>query len=338
MPTPIQHNYSVRLVAWDETPVISQRDGSSAFFQAFNPSWIAPSPVQPHSGLLVRVQNCSAEPGVCTKCTGSGARASRLAFARLIDDTEQQPRFLDIDNGDIVFAPHDSMDDLGVEDPRVVFDHATGRYVVLYTCYNSGHAPPPTPHVSLCFASTSDPTSPSGWTRHGSVGLGEGSKSGALLMNPRHGGEHYLYWGSGRIRLSRSRNLSAWSLGQPFINGTRWGNPLVEPGPPPLKLSTGDYLMLFNSWDAAFPKAPGYQPGWAILDGNDPSRIIAQAEAPLWSPQRADWMTGAAPALCNVPNVAFVSAAQPTERRDTYRVYFGGADAVVGTAVVEVRF
>ena len=37
-------------------------------------------------------------------------------------------------------------------------------------------------------------------------------------------------------------------------------------------------------------------------------------------------------------NVAFIEAAHPTGETDTFRVYFGGADAVIGTAVIKVRY
>ena len=75
---------------------------------------------------------------------------------------------------------------------------------------------------------------------------------------------------------------------------------------------------------------------WVILDGNDPTRIVATAQQPLWRAQRADWMEGKPPALCNVNNVTFVEAAHALKAPDTFRLHFGGADAVVGTAVVEV--
>ena len=123
----------------------------------------------------------------------------------------------------------------------------------------------------------------------------------------------------------------------PFITNTSFGNPLVEAGPPPLPLSSGDFIFFHNSWDAAFPAPPGYQPAWVILSGADPSRIVARATEPLWSPQRAAWLTGQPPSYCNVPNVAFVEAAHATSEPDTFRLYFGGADAVVGTAVVRVE-
>eukprot|EP01051_Picozoa_sp_SAG22_P002377 SAG22_NODE_104_length_20159_cov_5.877517_16_plen_44_part_00 len=36
-------------------------------------------------------------------------------------------------------------------------------------------------------------------------------------------------------------------------------------------------------------------------------------------------------------NVAFLEAAHPTGKVDEFRVYFGGSDAVVGSAVVKIH-
>jgi hypothetical protein len=103
----------------------------------------------------------------------------------------------------------------------------------------------------------------------------------------------------------------SWEPGRPFITETAWGNPLVESGPPPLPLSSGDYVFFHNSWNKDFPRAPGwvpslsrfralcssalmavshacppsYQPAWVVLDGNNLTRIVARASTPLWSPQ-----------------------------------------------------
>ena len=40
--------------------------------------------------------------------------------------------------------------------------------------------------------------------------------------------------------------------------------------------------------------------------------------------------------VCNAPKVAFLEAAHPTGKPDEFRVYFGGADMVTGTAVVSI--
>ena len=58
---------------------------------------------------------------------------------------------------------------------------------------------------------------------------------------------------------------------------------------------------------------------------------------PLLSPTR-DWELGVAPAECNVQCVVFLEAAAPVAGQpNTFDVWFGGSDAVVGTARVKVN-
>lgn len=40
--------------------------------------------------------------------------------------------------------------------------------------------------------------------------------------------------------------------------------------------------------------------------------------------------------MCNVPEVIFLEAAYPLLEPDTFRVFFGGSDDVIGTAVIQV--
>jgi len=64
------------------------------------------------------------------------------------------------------------------------------------------------------------------------------------------------------------------------------------------------------------------------------SVILARSSSPLALPSEV-WEDGVSPYTCNVANVTFLEAAEPLGN-DAFRIYFGGADAVVGTAVVEV--
>ncbi|EOD24686.1 hypothetical protein EMIHUDRAFT_206771 [Emiliania huxleyi CCMP1516] len=291
----------------DATPVLSFVDGTSRFQQSFNPAWVAPSAsTRWTSGLLVRSQNCSAVAGGrCVACAGSGPRnASALSFSALLSDdnhTSSAPVFAKL--SDVVFAPHDAADERGTEDPRLAYDDRTGMYYMFYTAWSA-----------------------SSWTRHGTVFEGP-HKSAALLI--RAAPPHYLFYGAGEIRVSRSSDLLRWQPGEPFLRGTAWGNANVEAGPPPLRLADGNYVFFFNSWKAA---GSAYQPAWAVLDGDDPTRVLASAASPLWSPASLPWMAGAKPYTCNMPQVAFVEAAHAIGH-DRFRLYFGGADAVVGSAV-----
>ena len=79
-----------------------------------------------------------------------------------------------------------------------------------------------------------------------------------------------------------------------------------------------------------------YNPEFVILNGTDPSVIIQRADAPMLSPV-AGWEWGSAPFECNVGAVAFLEAAAPVEGLvDTFDLWFGGSDAVIGTARVKV--
>ena len=53
---------------------------------------------------------------------------------------------------------------------------------------------------------------------------------------------------------------------------------------------------LLHVWHQVPP--PGYQPAWVILDGNDPSKILARAPESLWTPTDQPWMQGIAPYVC----------------------------------------
>jgi predicted GH43/DUF377 family glycosyl hydrolase len=73
-----------------------------------------------------------------------------------------------------------------------------------------------------------------------------------------------------------------------------------------------------------------------ILDGNEPTHIKQRSDTPLFSPDGVAWLEGVAPFTCNAPRVVFLEGVKP-EGKDTFRVYFGGADAVVGSALVHVQ-
>ena len=249
--------------------------------------------------------------------------------------TEQLPdgSFAPITADSVVFAPWDESDAWGTEDPRLQYNQHDSLYYLFYTAYGGGGS------VFLSLATTPDPTRAHSWRRRGPVFPSlPGSKSGALLLRAPPA-PHLLLWGDGVVRAAASRDPAAWPDPGPVLLAPRPGrfdSLLVESGPPPLRLSTGDYLFFYNSASDGWPSAPGsgYHPAWAVLDGADPARVLRRAEAPLLGPARP-WERGDAPYPCNAPAVVFLSAAAPLGG-DRFRVFFGGADAVVGTAVVTV--
>ena len=197
--------------------------------------------------------------------------------------------------------------------------------------------------IFLNLATSPNPTVSNKWTRHGPVFPGiPGSKSGALLLRDASEGPHFLYWGDSSIKITTSYNPAAWPAdgGKVFIEtrADHFDSKLVESGPPPLQLLNGDYIFFYNSATLGWPDEAGsaYHPGWVILDGKDPSVIKQRSEEPLLTPTFA-WELGTLPYTCNVPNVVVLEAARRAcDKTDTFEVYFGGADAVLGSAKIRV--
>lgn len=79
----------------------------------------------------------------------------------------------------------------------------------------------------------------------------------------------------------------------------------------------------------------GFQPGYVILDPSNPGNILQRSATPLFDASGLPWALGVPPYTCNVPDVIFLEAAVQLGP-DVFRVYFGGSDAVVGTALFKV--
>ena len=153
------------------------------------------------------------------------------------------------------------------------------------------------PQRPPCAAGVHAHVTAEGWRRWGRVFPSQpGSKSAALLL--RDPPPHYLLWGSSDIRIAQVREGRAVSvssstlLGAQSFDATSWpdigdviisprprefDSMLVESGPPPLRLSTGDYLFFYNSASSGWPATGGYHPAWVILNGSDPTQILQRA-------------------------------------------------------------
>eukprot|EP01084_Bolivina_argentea_P143603 252129_1 len=232
--------------------------------------------------------------------------------------------------------------------------------------------------VYLSLARSLKPNIANSWTKYGPIfpANADGSKSGALLIEfdktMDDFGIGYLYWGAGIIRLTVTDNVTNYVYNISNIYLTKRDNGfdsgLVESGPPPLQLNVKDkngkanYIFFYNSMTKGFPNAKesGYHPGFVIINKYNKSDIIQRSglSEPLISPTLS-WEQGIYPYTCNVPRVVFLEAAEMfthqqkmeyialkkekdniymNEDSDLVRVYFGGADAVIGTAVVQIEY
>eukprot|EP00009_Paramoeba_aestuarina_P011562 CAMPEP_0201524132 /NCGR_PEP_ID=MMETSP0161_2-20130828/21133_1 /ASSEMBLY_ACC=CAM_ASM_000251 /TAXON_ID=180227 /ORGANISM="Neoparamoeba aestuarina, Strain SoJaBio B1-5/56/2" /LENGTH=259 /DNA_ID=CAMNT_0047923415 /DNA_START=355 /DNA_END=1134 /DNA_ORIENTATION=+ len=254
--------------------------------------------------------------------------------------------FEQITNDSVIIYPNGDENDFGTEDPRVVYYEYDDTYYLLYSAVQSE----PTVVSRLALAIAVRPRNgdiPFDWKRLGPI-FGRNStwsKSGAMLLQPP-GKKQFLFWGDYNISIATADEPAGpWhKTGENLITprSDHFDSALVESGPMPLPLSDGNFLFIYNSARDGYPSAkPGYSlqynPGWVVLDGSLPTQIVERCDEPLATPQLI-WETGTAPSLRLTPNVLFIEGWHPENKKnDSFIVYYGGADSVVGVGRVTVE-
>lgn len=354
-------DYRVTVVARDTlltgSSLISRINGSSAFNYSFTTAWFPSPPGSPHAdGLVVRVVECNPDHHSCAgvahpEWTNAGALA---VVGAALSGTTPFAEFVSLANVSWMGAsapPHGGSAGLwGFADPRMARHPSTGEYALTFdNCTQNCF-----PHRTGMLATTFDPFNASAWTFRGPLLGPSAPYSGGTALLLRDAPPHYAFVGNSdtanAINLATSEDGYTWVLNTsskaPWMAGRPglWDASGVASGPQPERLSSGDYLMLYNI-DTGFPLKPGplgrCSVGWAVLDGADPSRIVARAAAPLLTPV-APWETCVAQGKgpwpkCQEPEVVFATGMKPLGN-DMFLVIYGGADSVVGVATIAVAF
>ena len=223
----------------------------------------------------------------------------------------------------------------GVEDPRL--QKFGDLYYLTYTGYNNvdgtgpGHK-----DAQLCLATSKDlihfdrkgvilPAYKGPWNTNW-------TKSGAIVPEKIHGKFWMYYLGDARgpnpqMGIASSDDLLHWkdALDHPVL-GNRKGmfdSLVVEPGPAPVITKDGIFLTYNGAGDDQV-----YATGWALFDKNDPTKVLARANAPVFAPT-LEWEK-----VGQVPNVIFVEGLVRESKRWLY--YYGGADKYIGVATTPV--
>ncbi|MGF1633555.1 MAG: glycoside hydrolase family 130 protein [Phycisphaerae bacterium] len=131
---------------------------------------------------------------------------------------------------------------------------------------------------------------------------------------------------AGAIWLSSSPDLIHWGCHRPLMKPgfATWANMKIGPTPP-IKTAAG-WLMLLHgvmSWTGADRH---YYIGAALLDLNDPAKLIGFTRSWLLAPEAPYELAG------QVSNVVFPCGAIARPERDELWVYYGAADTCVGLA------
>jgi beta-1,2-mannosidase len=234
----------------------------------------------------------------------------------------------------------------GCEDPRVV-ETENGSYVLTYTQWNRKT-------TDAAIATSKDLQS---WAKHGPV-FAQASggkyrdlsyKSAGIVCRVSRGrliaakikGEYWMYWGEGAIRLATSDDLIHWRPvedlnGEPIVVLSKrtghFDSSFPEVGPPPV-LTRDGIVVLYNGKNAAQNGDPvltpgSYAVGEALFAADDPARLVARTDTPVFKPELPFERSGqyAAGTTFAEGLVLF---------RDKYFLYYGCADSFVGVAVSE---
>ncbi|NLW10019.1 MAG: glycosidase [Firmicutes bacterium] len=211
----------------------------------------------------------------------------------------------------------------GIEDPRITYIDELGKYAVVYTAYSESG-----PTVSL--ALTRDFVT---FERMGPIMPPEDKD--AALFPRRFGGKwlliHRPIEHGAHIWISSSENLKYWGDHKILIDtrgGAWWDGSKVGLSTPPLETPEG-WLILYHGVRQTVAGAI-YRLGLALLDLEDPSRVLRRSDEWIFGPREQYEKYG------DVPDVVFPCGWVLDEASGKLRMYYGGADTCVAMAVANL--
>lgn len=219
--------------------------------------------------------------------------------------------------------PRFGYEEYGCEDGRLTYLEELGQWVIAYTAYSSLG-----PGVAL--ALTSDFRSVE---RLGLI-LPPNNKDAAvfprriqdrwwMLHRPAAGEQEHIW-------LTESTDLRHWARPVCVLRergGPWWDGARVGAGTVPLETEEG-WLLIYHGVKQ-LPNGPTYRLGLALLDLEDPTRVIARVPHWVLGPHERYEQTG------EVPNVVFTCGC--LQRGDNLDVYYGAADSSVCLATARLE-
>lgn len=206
----------------------------------------------------------------------------------------------------------------GCEDPRISFLEDRGEYVITYTGFSPLGA-------GVCIATTKDFVH----VERFGLTLAPNNKDASIFprkINGRYFMLHRPALGSmEHIWLAESEDLVHW--GKPWMiieerGGPWWDGEKVGGGPPAIETPDG-WLVIFHGVQQT-SHGPIYRVGCALLDLNDPRKVIRRLPRWIFGPKASYESSGL------IPGVVFPTGA--IVNGDDIRLYYGAADTRIAMA------
>ena len=293
---------------YEGNPIISQEDIPFRCNTVFNAGAVK---VRDEYVLLLRIELTDGR-----SCLGVGRGEDGYHF-----EIEDEPVMMPADE-----EPFKTYEARGVEDPRITHVPESGDYMVAYTAYGEAG-----PLVSL--ARTRDFKR---FERLGAVMPPENKD--AALFPVRFGGRWAMIhrpYGAGHepaaahMWISFSPDLKHWGDSRILMrarHGGWWDANKIGLSPPPLETPAG-WLVLYHGVRAT---ASGkiYRLGIALLDRDDPTRVLLRGDHWVFGPGEAYERLG------DVQQVVFPCGW--VLNGDELRLYYGGADTCIALATASL--
>jgi len=218
--------------------------------------------------------------------------------------------------------PGHPFEEWGCEDPRVT-QFGPREWIIAYTAY-SRYGP------SVALATTTDFAS----VRRVGVVMPPTNKDACvfpikfhdawlMLHRPVTGGQEHIWY------VSAPGDLTAWQhpgILLPQRSGPWWDSLRVGVGAPPLLTDEGWLMLYHGAKDMA--NRPVYRLGLALLDRDNPRKLLARASEWVFAPETEYEQRGL------IPNVVYTCGA--LLRGDEVWMYYGAADTVIGLAIAKL--
>lgn len=215
----------------------------------------------------------------------------------------------------------------GIEDARIVWLPEEGKYAITYTAYSRNG-----PLVAL--ALTSDFQD---FERRGPIMPPEDKD--AALFPERLGGRWALIHrpvpttpgAKANMWLSYSPDLKHWGDHMVLMearDGSYWDAGKIGLSSPPVETPEG-WLLIYHGVRGT-PAGAIYRMGLALLDRQDPRRVLQRSEDWVFGPDQPYEYIG------DVPNVVFSCGVVVDVERDQLRMYYGAADTCIALATASI--